>query len=69
MGELNIGITDLAPCTDCGYNNPLIFQVEKDETWWIACGYRRCEHKTEHYAELLDAADAWGLRSAEYITG
>lgn len=65
MGELGIGITDLAACPSCGFVNPMIFQNEKDEKWWVACGHRQCEHRTKHHAELLDAADAWGLRSAE----
>lgn len=64
MGELEIGVTDLAECKDCGFSNSLIFQNEKNEKWWVACGYRKCEHRTKEHVELLDAADAWGLRAA-----
>lgn len=62
MGELEITITDLAPCSDCGYSNSMIFQNEKNDKLWIACGYRKCEHKTKEYNEMLDAADEWGLK-------
>lgn len=65
MGELGITITDLSHCPDCGHYNAMIFQNEKNEKWWIACGYRSCEHKTKEYAELLDASDEWGLKEAE----
>jgi hypothetical protein len=62
MGELGIGVTDLTGCTECGFHNQLIFQIEKNDKWWIACGYRRCEHKTKEHSELLDACDEWGLK-------
>ena len=62
MGELGIGVTDLTGCVECGFHNPLIFQIEKNDKWWIACGHRRCEHKTKEHVELLDACDEWGLK-------
>lgn len=65
MGELGITITDLGQCPDCGFNNPMIFQNEKSEKWWVACGYRKCEHRTKDHKELLDAADEWGLRPSD----
>ena len=60
MGELGITITDLGQCKECGFTVPMMFEEEKTG-WFIACGHRKCEHKTEHHIELLDAADAWGL--------
>ena len=65
MGELEIGVTDLAACPTCGMLNALIFQVEKNDKWWVACGYRKCEHKTKAHTELLDACDEWGLKASE----
>ena len=65
MGELEIGITDLAECKECGVYNALIFQVEKSNKWWVACGYLKCEHKTKEHKELLDACDEWGLKASD----
>jgi ssDNA-binding Zn-finger/Zn-ribbon topoisomerase 1 len=65
MGELGITISDLDACPDCGHYNGMIFQNEKNEKYWIACGYRKCEHKTKESKELLDVADEWGLRESE----
>jgi hypothetical protein len=62
MGELSITITDLSHCVECERNNAMIFQNEKNEKWWIACGYRKCEHRTKEYVELLDACSEWGLK-------
>jgi hypothetical protein len=63
MGELGIGITDLGECDNCGHILPFIFQTVKGK-WWVACAVPKCEHKTKEHKELLDAADAWGLREA-----
>lgn len=65
MGELAITITDLHHCPECSHHNPMMFQNEKDEKWWIACGYRDCEYKTKDYTELLDACAEWGLKPDE----
>lgn len=65
MGELNISVTDLGECSDCGHHNQMIFQTPDGTAWYIACGYRTCEHKTEEHEELLDACSAWGLKAAE----
>jgi hypothetical protein len=64
MGELGITIDDLDVCPDCGHNNSMMFQGKKDK-WYIACGYRKCGHKTKLHKELLDACDEWGLRASE----
>ena len=64
MGELGITITDLGRCPSCGMHNPMIFEDEK-RGWFVSCGYRRCGHKTKNHKELLDAADEWGLQSAD----
>lgn len=61
MGELGIGITDLSACRECGHENGMIFQHPTDG-WYVVCGYRKCEHKTEPYEELLDACSVWGLK-------
>ena len=60
MGELGITINDLGECTECARRVPMIFHDEK-QGYNIACGYRKCEHKTKHHDEILDAADEWGL--------
>lgn len=69
MGEeFGMTITDLGPCADCGMHNGMIFQekTKKDEDrWYIACGYRKCEHKTKTHKELIDAGDEWGLMEME----
>jgi hypothetical protein len=65
MGELGITIMDLGACPICGYHNPMIFQNEKNEKFWIACGHRRCEFKTKENKELLEPADEWGLAESE----
>lgn len=64
MGDLNIGVTDLAPCKECGYQNSMIFDGG-DDGWFIACGYRKCEHRTVSHAELLDACSDWGLKPTD----
>jgi hypothetical protein len=64
-GELGITISDLDSCHECGMNNPMIFQNEKNNKYFIACGYRKCEHRTREYKEDLDAADKWGLKASE----
>lgn len=62
MGELNISVTDLGPCKSCGSHTPLIF-VDKKEQWYVSCGRKiQCGTETKHHAELLDAADEWGLK-------
>jgi len=67
MGELGISVTDLAQCTGCGGWHSMIFQTEEDKKgvskWWIACGHSKCNRKTKHHVELLDAASEWGLRA------
>ena len=60
MGELGIGITDLDVCPECRQHTSMIFEDEKSG-WYITCWNNKCEHKTAHHAELLDAADEWGL--------
>lgn len=65
MGDLGITINDLGACPACTFNNPMIFQREKSQKWWVSCGHRRCEHTTKEHIELLDAADEWGLKASE----
>lgn len=60
MGELGITINDLDVCHECGHNVAMIFNDERTG-WFIACGFRPCGHQTKHHAELLTAADEWGL--------
>lgn len=63
MGELNITVNDLASCSACGCSQPLIMQNAKNLKWSVACGKKiKCGNETKPFKELLDAADAWGLK-------
>jgi hypothetical protein len=60
MGELGITITDLGACPRCDQQTPMIFEDAKSG-WYITCWNGQCQKKTKHHAELLDAADEWGI--------
>lgn len=63
MGDLEITINDLAPCKNCGCNQPLILQHSKHSKWYVACGRKiKCGTETKYFTELLDAAADWGLK-------
>ena len=62
MGELGISVVNLGPCSICGCNQPLIFQEEKSEKWFVSCGKKvQCGNETKKHKELLEAASEWGI--------
>lgn len=64
MGELGIGIDDLVGCSVCGSVQVQIFAVKKG--WFVCCAKtHKCKNKTKVHAELLDAADEWGLKPSD----